>query len=311
MLPRDTYSQPAAADPVLDEQTVLALARRHVRRASSLTGVDESGGEARAYAIDEGIIFKTQRPHRLRPRTSLEKEVFFLNQLAAHPEISVPRVLGYGQDQGIEYICMSRMPGVAACTVELAGSNRSELLHEVGRTLRRIHTIPQDPFHGSSLFPGPRDRAGYLKRAETGFSQALPAIAADPKCWTLQVPPEDLAKAAVAALPATIDLVALHSNPGPEHVFLDPETLRFAGLIDFGDAYVGPPAFDWRWPRPEDRLAILEGYGEGAPLPEDFLAGWRSTMVLMEMAALTSRPERRVAALDNLAWLSREFRLGG
>jgi len=30
MLPRDTYSQPTAADPVLDERIVLGLVRRHV-----------------------------------------------------------------------------------------------------------------------------------------------------------------------------------------------------------------------------------------------------------------------------------------
>lgn len=310
MLPRDTYSQPAAADPVLDEQTVLALAGRHIPRASHVTGVDESGGEARAYAIDDDVIFKTQRPHRLRPRTSLEKEVFFLNQLAGYPEISVPRVFGYGQQKGIEYICMSRMPGVAAGTVELAGSKRTDLLHEVGRTLRRIHTIAQAPFRESKLFPGPRDYPDFMKRAEAGFSKALSAIAADSQRWMLKVPPEDLARAALAALPATIDLVALHSNPGPEHVFVDPETLRFTGLIDFGDAYIGPPAFDWRWPDPEDRLAVLKGYEQEAPLSKDLLAAWRSTMTLMEMAALASRPERRVSAVDNLAWLSGQLRTG-
>lgn len=310
MLPRDTYSQPAVADPVLDEQTVLALARRHVPNVSRVTAVDESGGEARAYALDDDVIFKTQRPHRLRPRTSLEKEVFFLNQLAKDPEISVPRVFGYRQEKGIEYICMSRMPGVAAVTVEMEGPKRTELLHDLGRTLRRIHAVPQAPFHGSKLFPGPEGGPDFMKRVKAGFSQALSTIAANPSCWTLSVLPEDLARAALAALPATIDLVALHTNPGPEHVFLDPDTLRFTGLIDFGDAYIGPPAFDWRWLLPEDRMVILKGYEEDAPLSGDFLAGWRSTMVLMEMTALASRPERRPMALNNLAWLSLELGLG-
>jgi len=90
----DTYSQPDAPDPVLDDDLVLALVRRHVPEARAVTGVDESGGEARTYAIDDTIILKVQRPQQLRPRTSLEKEVFFLRQLEQAPEARVPRALG-------------------------------------------------------------------------------------------------------------------------------------------------------------------------------------------------------------------------
>src|SRR4051794_15914624 len=100
------YLQPEAPDPVLDDAVVLALVRRHVPDARAVRAVDESGGEARAYAVDESIILKVQRPHRLRPRTSLAKEAFFLNQLAGDAAIAVPRVLGYGhEDNLVEYTC--------------------------------------------------------------------------------------------------------------------------------------------------------------------------------------------------------------
>ena len=89
MLPSDIYSQPSADDPVLDVGTVLNIARRHVPSCTAVTGIDESGGEARVYNIDDDIIVKVQRPHQLRARTSLEKEAFFLDQLAAYPEIVV------------------------------------------------------------------------------------------------------------------------------------------------------------------------------------------------------------------------------
>jgi len=57
--------------------------------------------------------------------------------------------------------------------------------------------------------------------------------------------------------------VPLHSNPGPTHVFTDPEC-RFTGLIDFGDAYAAHPALDLRsWPDPEDRLLLREAYLDG------------------------------------------------
>jgi hypothetical protein len=121
MLLDDLYSQSYAADPVLDAQTVLALVRRHGVHCSAVTRVDETGGEARAYVLDDRFVLKVQRPHCLRPRTNLEKEAFFLQQLAAYPDIVVPQVLGYGRQDTIEYLVMTRMPGVPALTVDLTG----------------------------------------------------------------------------------------------------------------------------------------------------------------------------------------------
>ncbi len=91
---------------------------------------------------------------------------------------------------------------------------------------------------------------------------------------------------------------------------MNPATLKFTGLIDFGDAYIGPPAFDWRWPLPEHRIEILNGYKAEGRLVGQFLSAWRPTMMLMEMTAFANRPERRIAALGTLAWLSRELGLG-
>src|SRR5438045_196039 len=109
MISRDVYLEPAAPDPVLDPEMVLGFARRHLPTATTVTAVDETGGEARAYVIDDCYVLKTQRPHRRRPRTNLQKEVFYLQQIATHaPELPVPRVLGSGQDGSVEYILMTR-----------------------------------------------------------------------------------------------------------------------------------------------------------------------------------------------------------
>ena len=151
---------------MLDERTVLNIVRRHGVSCSAVTSIDETGGEARAYGIDDNLVLKVQRPHRLRPRTSLEKEAFFLHQLAAYPDIVVPHVLGYGRHDNIEYLVMTRMPGVPALTVELTGGQRMDVLHQLGRTLRRLHAIPQAPFYGSALFPGSRTRETFVERVQ-------------------------------------------------------------------------------------------------------------------------------------------------
>ena len=82
------------------------------------------------------------------------------------------------------------------------------------------------------------------------------AIAELPAERQPELPAEQVADKALAALPRTAERVALHSNPAAEHVFVDPQTGAFAGLIDFGDAYISHPAFDLRpWRNPLDRSA--------------------------------------------------------
>jgi aminoglycoside phosphotransferase (APT) family kinase protein len=300
MLPSDVYSQSNAADPVLDEGTVLNIVRRHVGNCSAVTSIDETGGEARAYVLDDNLVLKVQRPHRLRPRTSLEKEAFFLHQLSAYPDIVVPHVLGYGRYDNIEYIVMTRMQGVSALTVELTGGQRMSVLHHLGRTLRSLHSMPQAPFYGSALLPGNRTWDAFVEHVRDTLAHAVQIIGASPNLWQLDVSPADLASRVLAALPASVDLVALHSNPGPVHTFVQPDTLEFVGLIDFGDAYISHPALDWRWPTHADRVALLHGYCDETPVTDEFMAAWRATLVLSDMSALATRPETRSQALERL-----------
>src|SRR3954447_13328735 len=93
----DVYLQPDASDPVLSEATVLSLAGRHTRRVTAVAEIDESGGEARAYLLTGNVVVKVQRPHRLRPRTSLAKEAAILSQLAGPLGDRIPALLGHGR----------------------------------------------------------------------------------------------------------------------------------------------------------------------------------------------------------------------
>lgn len=58
-MPKDYYIQPDAPDPLLSAEQVLAYARQHAPETKVVNGVDETGGEARTYAIDNHLIFKT------------------------------------------------------------------------------------------------------------------------------------------------------------------------------------------------------------------------------------------------------------
>ena len=311
-MPRDVYLRPDAPDPVLAFDDVLALARRHVSSVEVVTGVDETGGEARTYTLSadgEALIFKTQRPHQLRPRTSLEKEVFFLRQLAERaPELPVPRVRGYGRENALlEYTLMTRMPGVAMRRATLTDDQRDAALRELGRVLRRIHTLPQAPFVASGLFPG--DYA--FPALQTRLGEAFLDLAARQRQieqpWPVALSIEEIGRRLLRALPRTQERATLHSNPYREHVFVDMATGRFAGIIDFGDAYVSHPALDLRrWGQRREREALLAGYTAEGPVSDDFLSVWRSVIILTVTTALVNAGqdvEQAASAQEDLAAL--------
>lgn len=303
----DTYSQPEAPDPVLDDELVLSLVRRHVPDARGVTGIDESGGEARTYAIDDSMILKVQRPQQLRPRTSLEKEVFFLQQLEGVPGASVPRVLGYGrEDQYIEYNLQTRMPGTAMRHVSLDDRARGEALAKLGKTLRRIHELPQEPFTASGLFPTDQSFDIVRARFEAYFDSMVQGIREQGGAWSPELTPEQVAARALAALPPSEERVALHSNPGPEHTFVFPETGTYSGLIDFGDAFISHPALDLRRRAgPQDRDAIMRGYTAEGPVSESFLATWQVVQVLSDLIDIAYYPNRAASAEQDLQELAR------
>jgi hygromycin-B 7''-O-kinase len=298
----DTYSQPNAPDPVLDKELVLALVRRHVPGVQTVTAVDESGGEARTYAVDDGVILKVQRPQQLRLRTSLAKEAFFLQRLQDDPEISVPRVLGYGHEGPLlEYTVLSRMPGRAMRHLPLAEPARRQVLIELGKTLRRIHDLPQESFRASGLFPC--DGSWDVVRARFGvhFAAATRRIEEQARPWSLTETPDEVAATALATLRPAEERVALHSNPGPEHTFVLPVTGVFAGLIDFGDAYISHPVFDLRRRAgPQERAAIFLGYTSARPVSAPFLAAWRVMQVLADLTDIANSPDRAAQAAQDL-----------
>lgn len=170
---------------------------------------------------------------------------------------------------------MTQMPGVPALTVELTGVRRMHVLHQLGRTLRRIHSIPQAPFYGRALFPGNRTRDVFVERARATLAHTVQVIGETPYLWPLGIAAADLALRVLAALP-------------------------FVGLIDVGDAYIGHPALDGRWPTHADHLAILQGDCDEAPVTDEFMTTWRSGLVLNDLSALATRPDRRPQALERL-----------
>lgn len=301
-MPKDYYVQPEAPDPVLSNEQVLALARQHIPEIHQVTAIDETGGEARTYLLDEAYLLKTQRPHKLRPRTSLKKEVLFLQQLAEVQGLHVPRVIGYGHPEPqVEYTLMTRMPGIAFRHAKLDDERRTQALKGLGRMLRKIHSIPQESLRESNLFFGDQSPVDVRWRMGSLFDDLTEMIHKDGKLWNHPLAPEIIGRKLMQTLPSHKHIVALHSNPGPEHTFVDAATGELTGIIDFGDAYFSHPVHDLRRYRaPKDRAAVLSGYLEEGPVDDDFMAAWRVACALSDMTAIVFSPELQVEAAVEL-----------
>ena len=298
----DVYLQPEAADPVLSDALVLELVRRHVPGARSVAQVDESGGEARAYLVDDGIVLKVQRPHRRRPRTSLAKEAQLLRELGPALGDRIPRPLGYDQldtDEGpVEYLCLSRVPGRAAGQLPLTPVARRRLVAELGPLLKRLHGARIDP----SATPVDADISALRRRLEYGFGDIVDAFT-DRTSAQLPMPLDELIGRVTDAVPTTLPHppVVLHSNPGPTHVFVDPDSGRLTGLIDFGDSYASHPALDLhRWPDPADRLCLRDSYLDGEPADPSWHRMWTVAMIHTDLAMIAAGSPHARAAIDDL-----------
>jgi aminoglycoside phosphotransferase (APT) family kinase protein len=281
------------------------LARQHVPDARAVTAVDESGGEARTYMLDETVVVKTQRPHRLRPRTSLAKEAYLLELLASGLRGCIPQLLGYDRvdtELGVvEYVCMTRIPGQPLREVDVTGGTRRALLGDLGAVLRTLHDAEVE----SGQVPTDADAAAVRRRLESGFGDIADAFAerSGPTLLSLSTV-EDATGRALAALPDKLvePPVLLHSNPSPTHVFVDAATGRFIGVIDFGDSYVSHRALDLhRWPDPSDRVALRDAYLGGAQPSAEFRLMWTVAMIYTDLAAVAGGSPHATNAARDLA----------
>jgi len=263
------YYQRGMSDPVLENCRVLKLVRQYEPGAKAVTSIDDTHGEARAYFVDDKIVLKVQRPQQLRSSTGLEKETFFLNRIAKETDASVPRVLGYEKRGTLEYICMTRMPGIAAEHTRLSKTEKNALLLELGRELRKIHSIDQKPIVESGLFPA--DEPGDLtERMHRRYINVINRLGDSVSRGKRELATGRIEKA-LGAIKDTGAFVALHVNPYIPHVFVDAATHKYSGIIDFGDAYIGHPVFDmWYW-KIESRKILFNSYTSEKPVSPAFL----------------------------------------
>jgi hypothetical protein len=174
--------------------------------------------------------------------------------------------------------------------------------------LRHVHNVPQEPLRESGLFFGDQSPVDVRWRMGNVFDDVAEMIQQEGKPWNFHLTPEEVGHRLMRTLPDVKTIVALHSNPGPEHVFVESVSGKLTGIIDFGDAYFSHPVNDLRRFRaPADRQTVLDGYLEGGAVSDDFMAIWRVACGIADMVAMVYSPENQSAAMEELDKLLKEI----
>jgi aminoglycoside phosphotransferase (APT) family kinase protein len=211
-------------------------------------------------------------------------------------------VTAYDEVIGRSVMVTTAVPGVPLAQVAARSGGRS-VLRAAGADLARLHQVPVDGY-------------GWVARDGAGPLRAEFATYADFLASGLPVPwPGPLATVFSAATIEAIESLILDERDQPErpatlahgdvrlgHIFA--QRGSYTGLIDLGEVHGANPAFDLgRFlltahdvlgapPLP----ALLEGYREVAPLPDDHLAAIRRSAIVHGLPELVEwlDPDRRI-----------------
>jgi aminoglycoside 2''-phosphotransferase len=213
------------------------------------------------FALEPGWIFRF--PRMKEAVRDLECEIRLLPLVEGRVRFAVPRFESIGEFRGRPFVGYRRIPGRPLERDDLVGPGSEDLLGDLASALRELHAIPVEA-------------AREVLRVEGTREEWIEGYAGLRRAFLDRVGPS-LDTAARSAVERGFDRFAereakpfhrpalVHRDLGPEHVLVDPESRRLAGIIDFGDAAVGDTAIDLVGIRlgcgEAPMRAVLERYG--------------------------------------------------
>ena len=235
-----------------------AICRRHALDSSTLRQAPP--GSNVVFWVDPGCLIKLFAPMWVADAT---REAAALHALGELPGIAVPRIVAEGQLEGWPYLIITRLPGRPLDEVwsELSARQHLDLAACLGRLIADLHRAPAA---GLGLLL--QDWPAFIRGQAAGCLARQRAIGT-PANWLPQL------EVFLADLPPLAEPgfqpVLLHADLNPEHLFCDqgPAGWQITGVIDFGDAMLGHPYYDFVAPgfllgaEPDLRRAMLLAYG--------------------------------------------------
>lgn len=223
------------------------------------------GWDSVAVLVNGDLVFRL--PKRPAIEQMYRKEARLLPLLASALELAVPR-FDFFWPGGAAY------PHTFAGYPLIAGQPlRAELLRsipaapiaaQIGRALGRLHRFPAERAAAAGVPGGDAEawRAGYRRMYAQVKARVLPLLQRSEQTQVAERWSAYLDESANFQFQPAL----IHRDLSTEHILIDPERQRVAGIIDWGDAAIGDPALDF--------TGLYAGLGP--QFMEDALAGYGS-----------------------------------
>jgi hygromycin-B 7''-O-kinase len=187
-----------------------------------------------------------------------------MQHLAGHLHLPIPQYHGSGIHDAWPYIIMSRLQGVTLENAwpRLGDSEKIAILQDIGHIMARVHAVPV-----GELNDLPPDWTLFFAQQVAQVRERHTRLGM-PSWFTDTV--SDFVQNNLPLLSKTFQPVILTGEYTPFNLLVldEPRITRIAGMIDFGDAMIGPAEYDLLGPllfscegRPEFVKALLDGYG--------------------------------------------------
>lgn len=261
--------------------------------------------------VEDNLVIKLFAPF-WRQDHLLETRV--LNTLANNAALQVPRIHAHGEVDGWPYLVLSRLPGRSLDEVWplLDPTGREHIAAGLGEMMAALHRVPTGQLAG--LQPEWRTfLADRLARLLENQSRA----GVSPE-WL-----DDITRY-YAALPSLVppdfSPVLIHADLNPEHIFCQasPRGWEVSGMIDFADAMLGDPAYEFVAPAfllagPDGvhlRRAMLQAYGYAPSDLTPALSRRLTAFILLHRfidagqfpALFPHQPPGSMRQLEQIAW---------
>ena len=167
------------------------------------------------------------------------KESGWLNAIAGRTGFHSPEVIAQGEIDDWPYLVLSRVPGSPLDEIwsSLVPADRERIATSLGDCLAGLHGVP--------IAPDPDQLASWRRFLDTQIETCASRQEAlgTSSAWV-----SDISQfLASLSIPPSSDLVLVNGDLNPEHLFCERTSRgwQVSGMIDFGDAMIANPCYDF------------------------------------------------------------------
>jgi aminoglycoside 2''-phosphotransferase len=219
--------------------------------------LNDLGEDHAVVFLDDAWVFRFPRSAEVAAHGAAERRL--LARLNPATPIETPRyelVSSAGDFGGYRAIAGREL--TEAVFAALPREAQDEVLGEIGGFLRVLHRLPADIAERA----GDEDAAWFVSRYIERRARLSPVLG------PALMAAADRFYAALPGAVASTTRTVIHRDFTEDHILLAPDEDRLAGVIDFTDAVLGDPAFDFTflWAYGDDAPAkVARAYGGGPP----------------------------------------------